>query len=60
MLVKKRFRAKIGYALYLMKEIFEIDNRNYDFLHDLLIKRHDIRLVYYGYFYWAKNMGHLN
>ena len=31
-----------------MKEIFEIDNRNYNLRHDVLIKRCDTRSVYYG------------
>ena len=31
-----------------MKEIFEIDNRNYNFRNDFLIKRHNGRSVYYG------------
>ena len=31
-----------------MKEVFEIDNQTYNFRHDFLIKRHNVRLVYYG------------
>ena len=31
-----------------MKEIFETDNQNYNFYHDFLIKRCNIRSVYYG------------
>ena len=31
-----------------MKEIFEIEIRNYNFLHDILIKRCNILSVYYG------------
>ena len=42
------FKVKIGCAPDNMKEIFEIENRNYNFRHDLLIKRCDIRSVYYS------------
>ena len=31
-----------------MKETFETENRNYNFRHDSLIKRCNIRSVYYG------------
>ena len=42
------FKVKIGGAADIMKEIFETENRNYNFRHDLLIKRCKIQLVYYG------------
>ena len=42
------FKVKIGCGPGIMKEIFEIDNRNYNFRHDFLIKRCNIRSVYYG------------
>ena len=32
----------------IIKEVFELDNRNYNLRHDFLIKRSKIRLVYYG------------
>ena len=32
----------------IIKEIFEIDNRNYNFHHDFLINRCNIRSIYYG------------
>ena len=31
-----------------MKQTFEIDNRNYNYCHDFLIKRNSVRSVYYG------------
>ena len=42
------FKVKIGCDPNIMKEIFETDNRNYNFRHDFLIKRCNIRSVYYG------------
>ena len=42
------FKIKIGCAPDIMKETFEIENRNYNFHHDFLIKRCNIRSVYYG------------
>ena len=42
------FKVKIGCTPDIMKEIFEIDNRNYNFRYDFLIKQCNIRLVYYG------------
>ena len=42
------FKVKIGCALDIIQEIFEIDNRNYYFRHDVLIKRCNIQSVYYG------------
>ena len=42
------FKIKIGCAPDIMKEVFEIDNRNYNFRYDFLITRHNVRLVYYG------------
>ena len=42
------FKLKIGSAHDVMEEIFEIDNRKYNFRHDFLIERCNIRLVYYG------------
>ena len=48
LLVTEIFKVKIGCAPDVMKEIFETDNRNYNFRHEFLIKRCNIRLVYYG------------
>ena len=48
LLVRKIFKIKIGCAPDIMKEVFQIDNRNYNFRHDFLITRHNVRLVYYG------------
>ena len=48
LLVTEMFKVKIGCASDTMKEIFEIDNQNYNFRHDFLIKRCNIRSVYYG------------
>ena len=42
------FQVKVRCAPDIMKEIFEIVNRNYNFRQDLLIKRCKIRSVYYG------------
>ena len=42
------FKVKIGCTPNIMKEILEIDNRNYNFRHDFFIKRCNIRAVYYG------------
>ena len=42
------FKVKIGCALDIMKEIFEIENWNDNFRQDFLIKRCNIRSVYYG------------
>ena len=47
LLVTEMFKVKIGCAPNTMKEIFEIENRNYNFRHDFLIKRCNIRSVYY-------------
>ena len=33
------FKVKIGCASHIIKEIFQIDNRNYNFHHDFLINR---------------------
>ena len=41
------FKVKIGCPNDIMKEIFEIENRNYNLRHDFLIKRCNIRSVYY-------------
>ena len=40
LLVSEMFQVNIGCAPHIMKEIFEIVNRNYNFRQDLLIKRH--------------------
>ena len=48
LLVTEMFKVKIGCALDIIKEIFEIDNRNFNFRHDFLIKQCNIRSVYYG------------
>ena len=48
LLVTEMFKVKIGCALDIMKEIFEIDDRNYNFRHDVLIKRCNSRSVYFG------------
>ena len=42
------FKVKIGCASDFMKQIFEVERRNYNFRHDFLIKRCKIRSVYYG------------
>ena len=47
-MVTEMFKVRIGCALDIMNKIFEMDNRNYKFRHDFLIKRHNIRSVYYG------------
>ena len=48
LLVTKMFKVKIRCAPDIMKVIFEIDNRNYNFRHDFLIKRCNTRSVNYG------------
>ena len=47
LLVIEMLKVKIGCANDIMKEIFEIENRNYNLRHDFLIKRCNIRSVYY-------------
>ena len=42
LLVTEMFRVKTGCAPDIRKEIFEIDNQNYNFRHDFLIKRHHV------------------
>ena len=42
------FKVKIACALDVMKEIFEIENRNFDFQQNFLIKRHNVRSLHYG------------
>ena len=44
LLVTEMFKVKIGCAPDIMKEIFEIENRNYNFRYDFLSKRCNIRL----------------
>ena len=46
--VTETFKLKIQCAPDIMKEIFEIDNQNYNFHHDFLIKQCIIQSVYYG------------
>ena len=41
-------KVKIGCTANIIKEFFEIDNQNYNFRHYFLIKRCNIRSVYYG------------
>ena len=48
LLVTEMFKVKIGCGPDITKEIFEIENGNYNFRHDFLIKRCNIRSVYYG------------
>ena len=62
LLVTEMFHVKIVCAPDIIKEIFEIVNRNYNFRHDFLIKRCniDILLHWNSFFYWPKNMGHFN
>ena len=48
LLVTEMFKVKIGCASDIMKEIFQTDNQNYNFRHDFLINRCNIRSVYYG------------
>ena len=47
LLVIEMLKVKIGCTNDIMKEIFEIENRNYNLRHDFLIKRCNIRSVYY-------------
>ena len=42
------FKVKIGYAPDIMKEVFEIENRYYNFRHDFLTKQCNIQSVYYS------------
>ena len=42
------FKIKIGYIPNIMKEILELENRNYNFRYNFLIKRSNIQSVYYG------------
>ena len=42
LLVPEMFHVKIVCALDIIKEIFEIVDRNYNFCHDFLIKRRNI------------------
>ena len=42
------FKVKIGCTANILKEIFEIDDGNYNFRYDFLIKQHNTQLVYYG------------
>ena len=48
LLVTEIFKVKIGCAPDIINAIFEIDNRNHNFRHDFLIKRSNIRSVYYS------------
>ena len=48
LLVTQMFKVKIGCVPDIIKETFEIDNRNYNFRHDFLIKRCKIQSVYYS------------
>ena len=48
LLITEMFNVKIGFASNIMKEIFEIDNRNYNFRRDFLIERHNVESLYYG------------
>ena len=41
------FKIKIGCTPDIMKEILELENRNYNFHHNFLIKRCNIQSVYY-------------
>ena len=40
------FKVKIGCDSDIIDGIFEIENGNYSFRHDFLIKRHNIQLVF--------------
>ena len=44
--VTEMFKVKIGCDSDIMEGIFEIENGNYSFRHDFLIKRHNIQLVF--------------
>ena len=48
LLVREMFKVKVRCAPDIMKEILEIENRSYNFCHDSLIKRGNIRSVYYN------------
>ena len=51
LLVTEIFKVKIGVVPDIMKKIFEIDNGNYSCIklqHDFLLKRDNVRSVYYG------------
>ena len=48
LLVTEMFTVKIGSASDIIKEIFEIDNWNYNFRQDFLIKSCNIPLIYGG------------
>ena len=51
LLVTEKFKVNIGCAPDIMKEIFEIVNRNYKFCHDILVERSNIRS---GFFFNSK------
>ena len=46
--MKEIFKLNIGCVPDIMKEIFKTENRNDNFRNDFLIKRYNIRSVYYG------------
>ena len=48
LLVTEMFKVKIGCAPDIMKEILEIESRYYNFRHDFLIRRCNIRSLYNG------------
>ena len=48
LLVTQIFKVKIGCVPVIIKETFEIDDRNCNFRHDFLIKQCKIQSVYYG------------
>ena len=48
LLVTEILNVKIGCYPDIMKEIFEIENQNYNFSYDFSVKRCNIRSVYYG------------
>lgn len=42
LLVAEVFKLEIAVGPGITKQIFEIDHRNYNFRHDVLIKRHKV------------------
>ena len=47
-LVTELFKVKIGEAPEIMNEIFQIEERPYNFRNDVFVKRHNVRTVRYG------------
>ena len=47
-LVTELFKVKIGVAPDIMKEIFQVEERPYNFRHNVFVKRHNVKSVRYG------------